>query len=130
MSAGGLLSAQLGRPCFPPPLLAAIRLLYSTPVQRAETVSLLPWRRWGRGGRGVLEGGDVVKDTREVEELRLERFIPVTRRSLVRRLGEEEGLLNWQERQKLETFASALDARFSQRLQGILEETKVCLMYQ
>lgn len=72
----------------------------------------------------MVEGeGHVVKDARE--EPRGEKFIPVTRRSLVRRLGEEENLLNWQEREKLETFASALDARFSQRLQGILEETKV-----
>lgn len=59
------------------------------------------------------------------EQYRQEKFIPVTRRSLVRRLGEEEGLLNWQEREKLESFAAALDARFSQRLQSILEETKV-----
>lgn len=72
----------------------------------------------------MVEGqGQVVKDARE--EPRREKFIPVTRRSLVRRLGEEENLLNWQEREKLETFASALDARFSQRLQGLLEETKV-----
>lgn len=58
-------------------------------------------------------------------ENRREKFIPVTRRSLVRRLAEEEGLLNWEEKRLLENFAAALDARFSQRFQGILEETKV-----
>lgn len=58
-------------------------------------------------------------------EPRQEKFIPVTRRSLMRRLGEEEGLLNWEEREKLESFAAALDARFSQRFQGTLAEAKV-----
>jgi hypothetical protein len=55
---------------------------------------------------------------------REEKFIPVTRRSLVRWLGEEEGLLSWEEREKLEVFAAALDARFSQRFQGCLKEAK------
>ena len=49
----------------------------------------------------------------------------MTRRSLLRRLREEEGLLNWQEREKLESFAAALDSCFSQRFLGTLEEAKV-----
>ena len=122
------LTARLG----PAPLSPASRLLHSGPVQPAEAGSLLPWR--GRGARGrweedevavVGQGEVVVADRVAWDEHRQEKFIPVTRRSLVRRLGEEEALLSWEERGKLESFAATLDARFSQRFQGILEETKV-----
>ena len=40
---------------------------------------------------------------------------------------EEEGLLSWQERRLVESFAASLDAYFSQRFYRILEETKVRL---
>ena len=60
------------------------------------------------------------------EQQRREKFIPVTRRSLMRRLRDEEGLLNWEERDKLESFAAALDSHFSQRFQATLQEAKVC----
>ena len=104
------LSAQPLRHAPPVSLSAAIRLLYTTPVQRVEAVSLLP-------REGTV--GEAWNGPRE------EKFIPVTRRSLVRWLGEEEGLLSWEEREKLEVFAAALDARFSQRFQGCLKEAKV-----
>ena len=104
------LSTQPRRPALPASLSAAVRLLYNTPIQRVEMMSLLP------RSEAV---GEVWNGPRE------EKFIPVTRRSLVRRLGEEEGLLSWEEREKLEIFAAALDARFSQRFQGCLEEAKV-----
>lgn len=87
-----------------------------TPLRRAEATQLL---RSGREGQ-LVEGKN-----EDRHENRREKFIPVTRRSLVRRLAEEEGLLNWEEKRLLENFAAALDARFSQRFQGILEETKV-----
>lgn len=44
---------------------------------------------------------------------------------LVRKLVEEEGLLNWEERRQVESLAAAIDAYFSQRFYAILEETKV-----
>ncbi len=47
-------------------------------------------------------------------------------RMLVRKLMEEEGLLNWQERRQVEKLAAAIDAYFSQRFYALLEETKVC----
>ena len=61
------------------------------------------------------------------EAPRREKFIPVTRHSLMQRLREEEGLLNWQEREKLESFAAALDAHFSHRFLATLQEAKVRL---
>ena len=44
------------------------------------------------------------------------------------KLVEEEGLLNWKERGLIERLAAALDAHFSQRFYGILEEAKVCYL--
>ncbi len=44
----------------------------------------------------------------------------------MRKLVEEEGLLNWQERRLMESLAAAVDAYFSQRFYAILEEAKVC----
>ena len=109
--------------------LAAVRLVHSTPPLKAEAVSLLPWK-WGlRKQQKDVEKESEVPDLRSETEAwiegKKEKFIPVTRRSLLRRLGEEEGLLNWEERGLLERFAAALDARFSQRFQAILEEAKV-----
>lgn len=60
-------------------------------------------------------------------EKQKEKFIPVTRRTLVRRLVEEDGLLNWEERRLLESFAASLDAYYSQKFYALLEEAKVRL---
>ena len=54
-----------------------------------------------------------------------EKFIPVTRRTLVNELVEEDGLLNWEERRLLESFAASLDAYYSQKFYALLEEAKV-----
>ena len=54
-----------------------------------------------------------------------EKFIPVTRRTLVNRLVEEDGLLNWEEKRLLESFAASLDAYYSQKFYALLEEAKV-----
>ena len=72
-------------------------------------------------GNGVVVREDADREFRE--ETR-QKFIPVTRRALVRRLAEEEGLLSWDEKRLLENLAAALDARFSQRFKTLLEETK------
>ena len=101
---------------------STIRQLYSTRSQRVEAASLLPWRRGAQSQDHVVAVGD--GEVAE-ERPRKDKFIPVTRRSLVRRVREEEGLLNWEEREKLEAFAAALDARFSQRFLGILDGAKV-----
>ena len=54
-----------------------------------------------------------------------EKFIPVTRRTLVNKLVEEDGLLNWEEKRLLETFAASLDTYYSQKFYALLEEAKV-----
>ena len=54
-----------------------------------------------------------------------EKFIPVTRRTLVNKLVEEDGLLNWEERRLVESFAASLDAYYSQKFYALLEEAKV-----
>lgn len=55
----------------------------------------------------------------------MEKFIPVTRRALVSKLVETEGLLSWEERGLVERFAAAFDTHFSHRFYGILEEAKL-----
>lgn len=54
-----------------------------------------------------------------------EKFIPVTRRTLVNKLVEEDGLLNWEEKRLVESFAASLDAYYSQKFYALLEEAKV-----
>ena len=54
-----------------------------------------------------------------------EKFIPVTRRTLVNKLVEEDGLLNWEEKRLLQSFAASLDAYYSQKFYALLEEAKV-----
>lgn len=54
-----------------------------------------------------------------------EKFIPVTRRTLVNKLVVEDGLLNWEEKRLLETFAASLDTYYSQKFYALLEEAKV-----
>lgn len=58
-------------------------------------------------------------------EKQKEKFIPVTRRTLVNKLVEEDGLLNWEEKRLLESFAASLDAYYSQKFYALLEEAKV-----
>ena len=98
-----------------------LRQLSISPARTVEVAAILPWRRRAPREREEEGGGVATAD----EAPRREKFIPVTRRSLMKRLREEEGLLNWEEREKLEVFAAALDTRFSQRFLGTLAEAKV-----
>ena len=53
------------------------------------------------------------------------RFLPLTRRELLRGLVEAEGLLSPGERRGMEALAAALDTHFSQRFYTSLAEAKV-----
>ena len=55
----------------------------------------------------------------------MEKFIPLTRQTLVSRLGQEEEMLTVDERNKLGQFAAALDAFISRRFYAQLERMKV-----
>ena len=70
---------------------------------------------------GISEDKALLATTEE----RLEKFIPVTRRTLLLSLIEEKNMFSLAERQLMERFAAALDAHYSHRFYGILEETKV-----
>lgn len=54
-----------------------------------------------------------------------ERFIPITRRSIVRHLIEEKDFLSEDEKKKYEDFALALDSAIVNKYHGILQELKV-----
>ncbi len=56
---------------------------------------------------------------------RLEKFIPVTRRMLLRVLVEDKELLTSHQKMLMEKIAAALDAKYSKRFYSILEQTKV-----
>ena len=80
-------------------------------------------------GRPLEEGGSSSTEralqamaTREREQ---EKFIPVTRRALIGKLLEEEGMLSRQEKQSMERLTAGLDAHYSHKFYSILEETKV-----
>ena len=57
----------------------------------------------------------------------MEKFIPITRRALVSRLGQEEEMLTVEERNGLGQFAGALDAFISRRFYAQLERMKVSM---
>lgn len=71
--------------------------------------------------------GSLVKAQNKLKkfEKQEEKFIPVTRRTLVNKLVEEDGLLNWEEKRLVESFAASLDAYYSQKFYALLEEAKV-----
>ena len=59
---------------------------------------------------------------------RLDKFIPVTRRSLFRALVEDQGLLSSGDRGLMENLAASLDATYSKKFYSILEQAKVCVL--
>lgn len=60
---------------------------------------------------------------------RLERFIPLTRRALLRMLMDEKEFLKTAEKQLMENVAASLDAKYSKRFYSILEHCKVSFSY-
>ena len=54
-----------------------------------------------------------------------EKFIPITRRSLIRHLLEKDNFLNDEEKRKFEDFALALDSAIVNKYHGVLQELKV-----
>ena len=60
-----------------------------------------------------------------IDDERLEKFIPVTRRTLLRVLLEDKGLFSSKQKKHMETVAAALDAKYSKRFYSVLEQAKV-----
>ena len=54
-----------------------------------------------------------------------ERYIPVTRKSIIRYLVEQEKFFNDEEKKKFEEFALALDSAIVNKYHGVLQELKV-----
>ena len=54
------------------------------------------------------------------------RFIPMTRRALVRRILEEEQLINPRDRNRFQELSDVLDKAIAGTLYGVLGELKVC----
>ena len=104
--------------------------------REASASSLIPFRWFKRDDpsqllthRGTVSKKDIIEAQNRVKkfEKQKEKFIPVTRRTLVKKLVEEEGLLNWEEKRLLESFAASLDTYYSQKFYALLEEAKVRL---
>ena len=67
-------------------------------------------------------------DTRSLSILdngRLEKFIPVTRRTLLRMIVEDKELLDSYQKKLMEKVAAAMDTKYSNRFYSILEQAKV-----
>lgn len=54
-----------------------------------------------------------------------EKYIPITRRTLIRRIIEERDLLTPLEQRKFDEFAVALDSAIVQEYHGVLNDLKV-----
>ncbi|ESO98305.1 hypothetical protein LOTGIDRAFT_231385 [Lottia gigantea] len=73
------------------------------------------------------DGGVVVAPEENLpneEDLYKERYIPITRRSIIRRLVEKEQFLNDEEKRKFTDLALALDSAIVNKYHGILQELK------
>ncbi len=90
-------------------------LLFSTATTEQKRVP-------GKGSslQGVSNALDGSKTEKEVE-----KFIPLTRRALLRMLMEDERLLRSDDKRLMEKVAAALDAKYSKRFYSILEQAKV-----
>ena len=60
---------------------------------------------------------------------RMERFIPLTRRVLLRMLMDEKDFLKTADKQLMENVAASLDAKYSKMFYSILEHCKVSVSY-
>ncbi|XP_048750312.1 transmembrane protein 143-like [Ostrea edulis] len=69
---------------------------------------------------------EVTQVEQEPDEIDLyrEKYIPITRRTLIRRIIEEKNLLTAQEQRKFDEFAIALDSAIVQEYHGVLNELK------
>ncbi|XP_062566890.1 transmembrane protein 143-like [Saccostrea cucullata] len=72
------------------------------------------------------KAGAVTKVEEEPDEIDLyrEKYIPITRRTLIRRVIEEKNCLTVQEQRKFDEFAIALDSAIVQEYHGVLNELK------
>ncbi|XP_041377097.1 transmembrane protein 143-like [Gigantopelta aegis] len=66
-----------------------------------------------------------VEELPQEEDLYKERYIPITRRSVIRHLMQQEDFLNDKERKIFDDFALALDAAIVNKYHGILQELKI-----
>ncbi len=57
------------------------------------------------------------------------KFIPITRGTLLKTLVMEKGMFTATERHLMEDFAAALDSHYSQKFYGVMEESKVLLCF-
>ena len=85
---------------------------FSRPRYKCSTVSKTDEEKVKNGGKAELE-----------------KFIPLTRRTLLRMLMEEEGLLSSADKRQMESVAASLDATYSKRFYSILEQSKVSTVY-
>jgi hypothetical protein len=78
-------------------------------------------------GEAPPDKGSVSLQTGLRREEKREKFIPVTRRALLRMLMEDEGLLTSgsEDKRLMSNVAAALDAKYSKRFYSILEQSKV-----
>ena len=101
--------------------------------REASVASYLPfgWIKKAKTQQVIAQNAgqedDVIAAQNRVKkfERQEEKFIPVTRRTLVKKLVEEEGLLSWEEKRLVEPFAASLDTYYSQKFYALLEEAKV-----
>ena len=71
------------------------------------------------------EGATVSPSVAQEDPIRHDRYIPITRRHLVRSLMEETKLLTGSERDNFTRFAAALDAHLYQKYYEYLDKMKV-----
>lgn len=113
--------------------------------RRASTLSLNPLK-WFNRKRTAPESLSLTEttvapvpqpDTHSHEEEALQyvdehpnKFIPVTRGTLLQALVMEKGMFTAKEKRLMDEFAAALDKHYSHKFYGILEQSKVTCSYR
>lgn len=87
----------------------------------ADTGAFSPTAVMPTSEQGTTLSPSVVKE----EPVRYDRYIPITRRHLVRSVMEEANLLTGTERDNFARFAAALDAHLYQKYYEYLDKMKV-----
>ena len=91
---------------------------------RHHFASLMMWNSYSHDGIFNLHL-TTMKDSYILRTISRERYIPITRRSIIRYLVEQERFFSEEEKKKFEDFALALDSAIVNKYHGVLQELKV-----
>lgn len=100
--------------------------IYANSLRRASSSSFLKWPSLFGSKTGVQNEAEQKQGTPGRKEYYVPRkFVPMTRKALIRRILEDENLVNTQDRHYFQDLAVHLDKAIAGTFHGVLGELKV-----